>query len=748
MRWRAAIVVPLVFAAVLAGGAGPAIASVSIGPQQIVVQGDGAGAVIARDPLRIGFTDGGGRTVLAEVAPGAGPLTLPDPMPGSAAEPGGPTLYAPLSFLVGSDSPNTIANYSPSGDLASVEESGTEYSATEVLEATPEGEGVKLALGTDDPSGRRLTATVIPDGAGAVEVRAWPQDPSGVSAMADSFASEAGEAFHGFGGRHNALDQHGQDFYNWVDQENIRSGSPGEEPGEMNLNPNGPQAAYYPQASFVSSAGYGFLLNRPELSRWRMDSDRPDAWQSQVAAPELDYVVAPGAFPQAIKTLTAITGRQRIPPGWAIGSLFDQEVEQGSAEWYEKQTAKDMKRIIGTRLPVTAYRIEGWNWLKRPTLERVIGELKALGIHPLLYFRPFVGRERIGTEAESAYSEAIEHGYVATNAEGKPYLYEDNFGARAAVIDFTNPAAVQWWRERITAALELGADGFMLDFGEQVHADMHFFDGESGTQMHNRYPILVQRITREVTEAFEASSGRQIVFFTRSGYSGTPGSPAYESFNFPGDETSDWSIASGLPSSTPDMLNRAIGGAYAYSTDIGGYWNIGTPPETSELFLRWAAWAALSPVFRLHGAVLGYEHTPWSFPEPDRVIRLYRGLSELHKSAAALIAELWAEASLTGMPITRPLWLAYPDDPQAAEQAEEWLLGPNVLVAPIVERAAGSRSVYFPAGCWRSPVDGQQVTGPATAAAAAEVGRLPFYFRCGTRPFQPPPAFSAGLRHR
>ena len=202
----------------------------------------------------------------------------------------------------------------------------------------------------------------------------------------------------------------------------------------------------------------------------------------------------------------------------------------------------------------------------------MIARLRELGIHPLLYFRPFVGQDPIGTELPGEYETAVREGYVATGGEGGPYIFKDNFAASAALIDFTNPAAVAWWKGRIDAALELGAEGFMLDFGEQVQPGMHFADGSTGAEMHNRYPVLFQRVTREIVEQFEAEHpGRQILFFTRSGYSGQPGSAAYTNFNFPGDETTDWTHSSGLAAQTPDMLNRAIGGAYGYGTDIGGY---------------------------------------------------------------------------------------------------------------------------------------------------------------------------------
>ncbi len=740
-RCRHPAVLLLLAGTLLGALPGAAHASATLGPEQIVVEGEGASAVITRAPFGIAFRNASGQTVLSEVAaPESGPLSLPATLPGNPGEPAGPALYAPLSFLVGSDRPSTFAAYQDEGDLSSVEEAGTEYSAREVVGASAEGEGVKLTVSTDDPSGRQLIVAIAPRGVGAIGLSAVASDPSGVGAMADSFSSPDGEAFHGFGGRHDGLDQHGQDFYNWLDQENFGEGSP------EALSPDGPQAAYYVQSSFVSNEGYGFLLDRSELSRWRLDSELPNAWQTEVAAPEIDYVVAPGSMTQAISTLTAITGRQRVPPSWGLGPMFDREGELGvTPSEYEEQVQSDLQKIAAYKLPVEAYRIEDWQFLSRSALEGVIAQLHALGIHPLVYFRAFVGKEAIGQEEPSGFETAVQNGYVARTESGQPYIFTDNFFAPGALIDFTNPAAVKWWKGRIDAALELGADGFMLDFGEQVQPGMHFSDGSDGQQMHNRYPVLYQRATREAVEAFEAEHpGRSIVFFTRSGYSGDPGTAAYENFNFPGDETTDWGAASGLASLTPDMLNRAIGGAYGYGTDIGGYYDLGRRPTKRELFLRWTQWAALSPVFRLHGAVVE-EHAPWV--KRIDAVSAYTQFSELHISARPLILALWKQASETGVPVTRPLYLAYPDDPQAALQDQEWLLGPDVLVAPVVEQHARERSVYFPSGCWRSPETGQEVLGPRFQTVPAKLDQLPFFFVCGTQPFTPPGRFGRALRH-
>lgn len=169
-----------------------------------------------------------------------------------------------------------------------------------------------------------------------------------------------------------------------------------------------------------------------------------------------------------------------------------------------------------------------------------------------------------------------------------------------------------------------------------------------------------------------------------------------------------------------------------FTTDIGGYFDIGPyEPTTKELFIRWAEWAALSPMFRLHGSVGTDVHTPWSYDQ--ETVRVYKRLTRLHLRARPLIMRLWRRAVRTGVPMTRPLWLAYPHDAEAAVQDQEWLLGRDILVAPVVEQGASTREVYFPRGCWRG--GGERYQGPRSATVPAPLERLPYFKRCGTRPF-------------
>ena len=182
------------------------------------------------------------------------------------------------------------------------------------------------------------------------------------------------------------------------------------------------------------------------------------------------------------------------------------------------------------------------------------------------------------------------------------------------------------------------------------------------------------------------------------------------------------------------MLNRGIGGRIRVRHRIGGYFDVGRTSTTKELFLRWAEWAALTPIFRLHGSVVAGTHAPWTFDA--ETVQIYRRLSRLHIAAAPLIAApLGAGGAQRHADRAPALAGAAGRSPGRPRQDQEWLLGPNVLVAPVVTEGARSRSVYFPRGCWLAARVRTALSRGALRRVPAPLGRLPYFFRCGTRPF-------------
>src|SRR4051812_20004478 len=226
MGSRAVVALATVAVALPPSSAG---AAVQIGPDQgVVTTGAGASVTATPSPLRLSFAGSSGRTAPAPPpAPGDSMPVAPVPQSqfGTIGPPP-PSLYAPFTFLVGSHSVSQFPASQWQGVLQSVTESGILYAARDVADAQQDGDGVRLEATTSDPSGRRLAITIAPIGdAGGLRVGVRPTPATGVATMADAFASPPDEAFRGFGGRHNSLDQRGSEFYNWLQQENVSSGS-------------------------------------------------------------------------------------------------------------------------------------------------------------------------------------------------------------------------------------------------------------------------------------------------------------------------------------------------------------------------------------------------------------------------------------------------------------------------------------------------------------------------------------------
>jgi sulfoquinovosidase len=463
-----------------------ASAAVHIGAKRAYVTSGAGRAVVERAPFHLAFQDARGRTVLSEVrntALAGGSLnTQPEPggfqiLPDSA-------VYKPLVFEVGAEAAAQYYGGLYQGNEFAGAGGGAAFGPTRVTQAAAAGSRLVLRVATGDPT-RTMRVVIAPDRGRAFRVRASVSDGRGVAAFGDAFEAGPSEAFHGFGGRHNSIDQRGQNLDNWIAQENFgndRLGPlftviPGSNAPHY-IFPNGPTAAYYIHNGFVSSRRYGFLLNQTELTRWHMASDRPRAWQVSSGSSSLDYTVAVGGGRRAIRTLSGINGSQPLPPRWAQGAFPYRAVSLNgeTVERYEAKIRDDVKHILRDRaLRVTAYDYEGWHGLPEKFVRSINRRLRRHGVHPVGYLRGFVSDDGAFFDSAELYREALTKGYLARTPTGQPYVYPG--AGPAGVIDFTNPAAVKWWSQRVTHMLDLGFDGFMEDFGEQVLSDMRFHDG-------------------------------------------------------------------------------------------------------------------------------------------------------------------------------------------------------------------------------------------------------------------------------
>jgi alpha-D-xyloside xylohydrolase len=308
-------------------------------------------------------------------------------------------------------------------------------------------------------------------------------------------------------------------------------------------------------------------------------------------------------------------------------------------------------------------------------------------------------------------------------------------------LDLTNPSAVRALEQDLRAFLDGPGrlvDGFFVDRSEEIvpsDPDDVYRDGRNGRQIHNTYPVLLQRaVHRAVTDA-RRSRGWAIARAAYTGtarYSMTWGGDTHsrEGVLIPEQPDTGPSTDLGLRSVLISIQRCAFMGLPYWGSDIGGYSDFGD----REVFARWIEVGALSPLMRFHGK--GTD-APWDMPTEPRVdqemIDIYRRYVVLHHALAGYQRRLARDAHRRGAPLVRPLVFNYPEDPTVADRWDQWLLGDDLLVAPVWQSGARSRAVYLPKGKWVDFWDRARVVeGPVEVTEDAPLGELPLFVKEGS----------------
>jgi len=352
-----------------------------------------------------------------------------------------------------------------------------------------------------------------------------------------------------------------------------------------------------------------------------------------------------------------------------------------------------------------------------------------------------------------AFYEAKNNDYFIDNIDtGADQQVTTNRGGVSNIIDFTNPDVFDYWQSQLARMFDSGIDLFMHDFGELTTYDMAFARGENATESHNLYAYEYQHAARKAVDDY--MEGRKTdrpedftpYFYARAGMTGAC---AFTPSVFPGDESTTWDKGHGLPSVIPAMLNLALSGCYLFTTDIGGYFDFFAPRTREDLFIRWSQLAALTPVMRIHNSTFNGSVYPWTWVEGDHedpprydTVDIFRRYARLKMNLIPLVEDWTQRAASEGTigPI-RPIILE--DQSTAAMDVDyEWLLGHDILVAPVVEDDATEQTVYFPAGAaWKRVHVDEQGRFTATnethtggtresVALSQDLVDIPIFVRC------------------
>ncbi len=540
----------------------------------------------------------------------------------------------------------------------------------------------------------------------------WEAGGSGCQALRLSIACSPDERFLGLGEQASHVELTGQQVPVWVEEQGIGRG---DRPisGVMRLfgAAGGPFASLAPLPVASSTAGKLFFVHGH--SRMSFDFRPRGHWQIESWQDSLVLDVYLHRTPLArLEAFTAQNGRPPALPEWVCGNWVGlqggpvavlQKIEalesagaRISAVWIQDWVGR-RKTPFGSQL--------WWYWqadtLRYPDLRGFIAGLNARGIRVLGYMNPFL------VEKGPLFDEARDQGYLVKRPDGRDYALRAT-GFRAHLFDFTNPSAAAWMKKRIQQELlDVGFSGWMADFGEWLPYDARLHGGQTGARCHNRYPVDWARVNREAIAEYRGDTGA--VFFMRSGFSGAA---RYAPIYWAGDQNVTWGRHDGIGSVVPSLLSAGLSGLLVNHGDVGGFTASNRFPvkmrRSRELLCRWVELGAFSPVFRTHESLLP-DHNLQVYSD-TAMAAFYARMCRLRDAVRPRLEQAFAEASARGWPVARHLWLHYPSDPECVGLRDQFLLGSDILFAPVVSPGTTQVRVYFPGGEWTHLVTGERVT--------------------------------------
>lgn len=489
----------------------------------------------------------------------------------------------------------------------------------------------------------------------------------------------------------------------------------------------------YPQPTYVSSRRYALHVDTTAYSVF--DFRHPGHHEIEMwAIPRRLEIWSAAHFTELVGALSLRFGRQPPLPEWVMqGAIIGLKDGTRSFERLEAIAAAGTaisglwcEDWVGVRQTAFGKRLFWdwqWNAARYPGLDVRIRELGARGIRFLGYVNPYLCTDG------SLYPIARDAGFLARRRErDEPYLVD--FGEfDCGIVDFTNPAAAAWFEDAVIGRhmLDFGLAGWMADFGEYLPTDVRLADGTDGMLAHNAWPVLWAGVNARAV-ARRGKTG-EALFFMRAGFSGVQGQCP---LLWAGDQSVDFSRHDGLQTVICAALSSGLLGNAYHHSDIGGYTSLFGNVRTAELMQRWAEMAVFTAVMRTHegnrpAENLQIDGDPAVLAHFARMTRMYRHLSPYLKS-------LVREAAGTGLPVQRPLFLHFEDDPRAFEGQTEFLYGADALIAPVIEAGARRRRVYLPAGtAWIHVWSGIEHAGGTDIEVDAPLGAPPVFYRKDSR---------------
>ncbi|NHI17722.1 alpha-xylosidase [Microbacterium excoecariae] len=499
---------------------------------------------------------------------------------------------------------------------------------------------------------------------------------SRMSYMFEQLDLDVGELVFGLGERFGPVAKNGQTVDIW----NYDGGTSSEQ-------------AYKNVPFYLTNRGYGVFVDDPGHVSYEVGSEAVERVQFSVAGEEIRYSIIYGPDPKSIlEKYTALTGRPARIPAWTYGLWLSTSF---TTDYDEATVTSFVEGMREREIPLSVFHFDcfwmreftwcdfEWDTRVFPDPEGMLSRLHERGLRVSVWINPYIAQQ------SPLFDEGLARGYFVHRRDGSVWQW-DRWQAGMALVDFTNPDATSWYKDKLRALVRQGVDVFKTDFGERIPVDVVYADGSDPERLHNYYTHLYNQAVHEVL-AEERGEG-EAVLFARSASAGGQSFPIH----WGGDSTA--SFAS-MAETLRGGLSLAYSGFGYWSHDIGGFEHA---PDVG-VFKRWVAFGLMSSHSRFHGS--GSYRVPWMFGEdeadPQSAVAVTRTFARLKNRLAPYLIAAGREAHDSGTPIMRPMMLEFPEDPATPHLDRQYMLGGDLLVAPVFH-ASGVAEFYLPEGSWRA----------------------------------------------
>ena len=506
--------------------------------------------------------------------------------------------------------------------------------------------------------------------------------------------------------------------------------------------------------SLRSGRAAGIFWDNPARQVWDLGQSAPDEWRLEAATGEIDlYLFTGPRVTGVVERYTELTGRMPLPPRWALGYHQSRYSYASRAELERVGREFRRRKIPCDALYLDIHHMDGhrvFTFGKTfPRPRQMLAKLARRGFKVIAIVDPGVKDDaKFGVLKRGRALNA----FVKARGGKKDFIGKA-WPGRCRFPDFLNVRARRWWVSEQVRFMRLGLAGVWCDMnepalfdiagktlpGDCVHRDNRSrilqvarrgaaqaeasdYVNLPHSSQHNLYGLLMARAARAAALWVSLRSRDERPFvLTRAGYAGVQ---RYATV-WTGDNSSSWEH---LAESVPMLLNLSLSGVAFCGADAGGFLD----NCTGELLARWTQLAACTPFFRNHSNCDSRPQEPWAFgPEVERVCKKF---IELRYRLLPYLGKLFTEAHERGTPIMRPLFWHYPDDKIAARIGDQFLLGADLLVAPVLQPGCVARCVYLPRGEWVNFWNRRErVRGGRHIVASATLDTLPLFVRAGAK---------------